>query len=271
MLVLLPPSETKRSGGSSAFDPATLRAPEALGAARERVRAALVELSRDEEAAAKPLKLGVKNRGELLHNLELDRSGALPAVDRYTGVLYDALDAPSLGGEARSWLETHVLVQSALFGLIRAADPIPAYRLSAASRLPALGASLKRVWVEAHATLDWSGAGLILDLRSKDYAALAAVPGAIPLDVVQRAADGEVRALNHFNKAAKGDLVRRLALAGESFEQVEEMLGWAASSGLEMTASRETGGLVLVTDLGAPKTPGVLARASSSNAGPPPR
>lgn len=263
MLVLLPPSETKRLGGAGALDPRALHAPEALHAARERVRAALVELSRDEEAAAKSLKLGVKNRGELDHNLRLGSSGVMPAIERYTGVLYDALDVGSLSAPERAWIDAHVMVQSALFGLVRAGDEIPPYRLSAGSRLPQLGAPLKRVWSEAHTRIPRAEDTLLLDLRSKDYAALAPQSGAYVLNVVQRAANGEVRALNHFNKAAKGDLVRRLARSGATpggaeIDSVEELLRWSRDEGLEMSVSEADRTVTLVTELGAP------ARASSA-------
>ncbi|UOR00584.1 peroxide stress protein YaaA [Leucobacter allii] len=256
MLVLLPPSETKRPGGADALDAGALRHAAALGEARRRVRVALEELSRDPEAAAKPLKLGAKNRGELAHNLSLGSSGVLPAIERYTGVLYDALAVSELDAGARSWIDGHVRVQSALFGLIGAGDPIPAYRLSAGSRLPQLPVPLKRIWREAHAELDWSAAGFVLDLRSQDYAALAPLPAGVghPLAVVQRGADGEVRALNHFNKAAKGDLVARLARSRADIPDVAGMLAWAADAGLELSGPDAAGALTLVTELGAPAT-----------------
>lgn len=255
MKILLPPSETKRSGGEGSLRPAELRAHEQLHHARGRVRAALEELSRgDEDIAAKALKLGVKNRDELQHNLRLDESGVLPAIERYTGVLYDALDVPSLNAAERAWLAEHVLVQSALLGLVGAGDRIPAYRLSAGSRLPGLGAPLKRVWSEAHADIDWAGAGLVLDLRSKDYAALAPLPNDVghALHVVQRGDDGAVRALNHFNKAAKGDLVRRLARSAARLHTPQQLLDWAQATGLELSLDESSRVITLVTELGAP-------------------
>ncbi len=266
MLVLLPPSETKRAGGSGAFRPTSLRHAAELGPGRERVRAALEALSADEEAAAKALKLGVKNRDELLHNRKLDRSGVLPAIERYTGVLYDALDVATLDADARSWIDEHVLVQSALFGLLAAGDPIPAYRLSAGSRLPELGVPLKRLWREAHERIDWDAAGLVLDLRSQDYGSLAPLPDGVGcfLHVAQRGADGEVRALNHFNKAAKGDLVRRLARSGAVIGDASELIDWATGEGLELSRSAESGQLTLVTEFGAPAASG--SRASRSAA-----
>ena len=60
----------------------------------------------------------------------------MPAIDRYTGVLFDALDAPSLDADAREFARETVVVHSALFGLVGALDEIPAYRLSHDSRLP---------------------------------------------------------------------------------------------------------------------------------------
>lgn len=254
MLILLPPSETKRSGGTGRFDPEALRFSAQLGDARAAVRGALELVSSDEDHATKALKLGVKNRDERLHNLSLGESGVMPAIERYTGVLYDALDAVSLTGAARDWLDEHVVVQSALFGVIGAGDPIPAYRLSAGSRLPELGAPLKRIWGAAHAELPGEAPGLILDLRSKDYVALAPLPDGIGwfVNVAQRGADGAVRALNHFNKAAKGDLVRRLALAQPKLETPDEFIAWAAGESLEVTRTEGAQQLTLVTELGAP-------------------
>lgn len=249
MLVLLPPSETKRPGGGGVFEAASLREDAILGPARSRVRAALEALSGDPKAAAGPLKLGKKNRGELAHNLVLGSSGVMPAIERYTGVLYDALAVADMSEHERAWVDAHILVQSALFGLIAASDPIPAYRLSASARLPALGAPLKRVWAEAHRGLEWSG--LVLDLRSKDYAELAPLPEGVGLflHVVHRGADGEVRALNHFNKAAKGDLVRRLARSSSDVESVDQLIDWGRGEGLEVARGRSAGQLTLVTDM----------------------
>ncbi|WP_458816093.1 YaaA family protein [Leucobacter sp. HY1908] len=249
----MPPSETKREGGSHRFDQSNLFAHDALSEARAQVRAALEALcapDADQEAAAKALKLGVKNRGELGHNLVLTTSGAMPVLDRYTGVLFDALDASSLDAAARSWAAGHVRVQSALFGQVRALDLIPAYRVSASSRLPALGGPLKRVWSAAHAAVPSSA--FTLDLRSKDYAALAPLRAGegFSLHVVQRGADGQVRALNHFNKAAKGDLVRRLATTGRHIDSLNSLLDWAAEQSLELTLVDDA--LTLVTTLGAP-------------------
>lgn len=258
MHILLPPSETKRLGGGSSFAFCALAHHDFLFETRMRVRDALIALCGDADAAVRALKLGVKNRGEFAHNLVLDSSGAMPAIDRYTGVLYDALNSPILSPVARAWVSNNVSVQSALFGLLRANDNIPAYRLSASSILPELGGTLKRTWAETHHALDLRSLGWVLDLRSKDYVALAPLPAnaGVWLHVAQRCPTGEVRALNHFNKAAKGSLVRQLAETDAHIGNASDFIEWARSQQLEVFRGEKPGQLTLVTELGSPVSAG---------------
>lgn len=235
MLILLPPSETKRAGGRAVpLDSATLRLPH-LAPQRDVVIDALVALSADEDAAARVLKLSDRQRGEIADNAALRGAPTMPAIDRYTGVLFDALDAASLSAPARRWLGAHVLIQSAPFGPVGALDRIPAYRLSAATALPGIPA-LRRVWAGATtAALALEAPRFVLDLRSEAYAALGPVPAGIRsayLRVVTTGDDGTVRALNHFNKHAKGALVRRLAEDRPRVGDVDALIGWAATAAL---------------------------------------
>ncbi len=214
MLILLPPSETKRPGG----DGPPLRIPElalpSLGPEREATLDALVALAADEDEAARVLKLSVRQRGDVAANAAVRAAPTLPAVDRYTGVLFDALDAASLDGRARTWLGAHVMIHSAPFGPVGALDPIPAYRLAANTALPGV-APLRRLWAASvTGALEAAAPAFVLDLRSEAYATLGPVPAGIPgayVRVVTEGPDGTVRALNHFNKATKGRLVRHLA------------------------------------------------------------
>ena len=101
---------------------------------------------------------------------------------------------------------------SALFGLIRAGDRIPAYRLSAGSKLPGrptLAARWKPALEPVLAELAENE--LVVDLRSGSYAALGKVPDAVTVDVVAEHADGRRTTVSHFNKAHKGRLARTLA------------------------------------------------------------
>ena len=83
-------------------------------------------------------------------------------------------------------------VGSALFGLVRADDPIPAYRLSAGSSLPGLP-TLRALWKPALSPVLAGLDELVVDLRSGSYAALAPVPGAVTVEVLSERPDGIAR------------------------------------------------------------------------------
>ncbi|MEZ3156281.1 peroxide stress protein YaaA [Microbacterium sp. BWR-S6Y] len=242
MLVLLPPSETKTPGGDGApLSLASLWAPSLLPQ-REAVVDALVALSADEDAAARVLKLSAKRRHEIADNAALRSAPTMPAVDRYTGVLFDALDAGSLDGPARGWLAEHVVIHSAPLGPVAALDGIPAYRLAAGTSIPGLPA-LRRVWADAvGAALPDAGAPFVLDLRSEAYVALGPVPDGVAsayVRVVTAGEGGAVRALNHFNKHAKGELVRALAISGARISSADDFIDWADANGFTVRASGE--------------------------------
>ncbi|OUE27058.1 peroxide stress protein YaaA [Clavibacter michiganensis] len=247
MLVLLPPSETKRDGGTegSRLDLDLLAFPELTGERRTIVRA-VADLARDPEAAVRALKLGPRQAGEVERNRVLETSPTMPALLRYTGVLYDPIGAAALDATQLAFAGRHVAVHSALLGPVRATDPIPAYRLSHDSRLPSL--RMKAHWVASVRRTLEGIPGLVLDLRSEGYAALGPRPGhedSVAVRVVARGADGAVRALNHFNKRAKGELVRELILSGRDLASVAELLDWAEGAGVELRRG-EHGELVLV-------------------------
>lgn len=240
MLILLPPSETKRAGGAGAPLELTGLALPQLAAQREAVISALVRLSADEDAAARVLKLGSTQRGEVAVNAALRDAPTMAAVDRYTGVLYDALGAASLPPAARRWLGAHVLVHSAPFGPVGALDAIPGYRLGASTSLPGVPA-LRRLWAaEVTAALSALQPRFVLDLRSEAYVALGPVPSGVAsryVRVVSEASDGAVRALNHFNKHAKGALVRRLAEDRPRVGSAAAFMRWADAAGLRVRES----------------------------------
>ncbi|MCS5733969.1 YaaA family protein [Herbiconiux daphne] len=245
MLILLPPSETKRDGGSGdPLDFSSLAHPRLSPTRRALVRR-VVQLARRPDEMMTRLKLGQKLAFEVDRNRALAKAPTMPAIDRYTGVLYEALDAPSLAPDARAFAAEHVRIHSALFGLLRASDPIPAYRLSHDSRLDAPG--IKATWGAAISReLEAHRGELILDLRSEAYVGLGPLPPGTGhfVRVVTTGADGQQRALNHFNKKGKGTLVRALVEHGVDFGTVDELVAWGAASGHRLSVS-PTGELLL--------------------------
>jgi cytoplasmic iron level regulating protein YaaA (DUF328/UPF0246 family) len=212
VIVLLPPSETKRAGGDGPPLSLDELSSPALGPQRAWLVGDLMALAADRPACRTALGLSAKQEGEIERNAALLYSPTLPAINRYTGVLYDALDIGSLSRAALSRARTRLTIGSALFGLLRADDLVPAYRLSATSKLPnrpTLTARWKPILEPELARL--AAGELIVDLRSGSYAALGRVPGAVDVDVLAEHADGRRTVVSHFNKAHKGRLARVLA------------------------------------------------------------
>ncbi|MGJ0387858.1 YaaA family protein [Microbacterium sp. CGR1] len=245
MKILLPPSETKRPGGNGApLDVSALALP-GLRGERHAVIDALVDLAADEAAALKVLKLSPKQAADVVHNRMLRSAATMPAVDRYTGVLYDALDAQTLSSASRRWLGSHAWIHSAPLGPIGALDAIPSYRLAAGTSLPGLSA-LRRHWAEATTeAIAGEEPAFVLDLRSEAYVALGPVPDSVPSAYV-RVVTEHGRALNHFNKKSKGLLTRALAEDRPRVRSVRTLRTWAESRGLVLRDTPEPGILEFV-------------------------
>jgi cytoplasmic iron level regulating protein YaaA (DUF328/UPF0246 family) len=236
VLLLLPPSETKRGGGidGSALDLWQL-GYWALTPQRTQLVAALTKLSRSVADSTRALGLGPTQRFEVDRNRALMRSPLLAALDRYTGVIYDALAADTLEPASRAFADEHLVIGSALFGLLRANDAIPAYRLSHDSRLP--GLSLRALWRSPVSSELERRPGLILDLRSEAYSALGPAPrreGSYYLRVVTEGADGRRIALSHFNKKAKGEFTRAVLDSSIDHDCLDSLMEWARGSGIRL-------------------------------------
>ncbi|TFV67847.1 UNVERIFIED_ORG: peroxide stress protein YaaA [Bacillus sp. AZ43] len=248
MLILLPPSETKAPGGDGApLDLATLTAPE-LTPVRTGIAEALVELAGDVPSSRTALGLSPKQDDEIARNAELWTSPTRPAIERYTGVLYDALEVASMTRAQRARAGRRLAVGSALFGLVRADDPIPAYRLSAGSALPGLP-TLRALWKPALSPVLAAVDELVVDLRSGSYAALAPVPGAVTLDVLSERPDGSRSVVSHFNKAHKGRVARLLATTTAEPADVVRLRSLLRRAGLHV---EHRGGTALTLVVPAP-------------------
>lgn len=263
MLILLPPSEGKASPRrGKALDLDRLSFP-SLTEPREVVLDALVGLCTTEnrarlEQAAAVLRVGKTQGDEVARNADL-RAAPTTRADRvYTGVLYEALDLPSLTGPAKRRATSWVAVTSGLFGLLRPADAIPAYRLSGDVALPQVG-NVATYW-KRHldaAVREAAGKGLVVDLRSSTYAAFwrpepDLARKVVTVRVLHETGDTR-KAVSHFNKATKGRLVRALLEDGgnptspASFADHLTALGWKVErAGESRTGTRLD---VIVTDL----------------------
>jgi cytoplasmic iron level regulating protein YaaA (DUF328/UPF0246 family) len=185
------------------------------------------------EAAAKALKLGPKSIDELANNVFRDAE-LMPAINRYTGVLYSATNVSMWTTEQRDWAATHVYIHSALFGIISSADQIPVYRLSYDTKVA--GRALKEYWgAQVGDALGEMAAGdWILDCRSAGYRELAPIPADIPSASLDVVSSNGGKALNHFNKIHKGELVAALVADSPDLATPEDLVNWSNSVGIDL-------------------------------------
>ena len=169
----------------------------------------VIALAADEDGAMRALKLGPRQTAEVERNRDCatrrrcPRSTATPACSSTRSTHRASRPTRDRSRGARC------VVHSALFGLVGALDPIPAYRLSHDSRVP--GVRLRAFWRAPLAERLASEDGVIVDLRSEGYAELGPAPArddSVFVRVVSVGDDGRRRALNHFNKHAKGRFTR---------------------------------------------------------------
>lgn len=228
MLIVLPPSEGKDAPRRGApLDLDALSFPGLTGI-RERVLDSLVALcSGPADRAALTLGLGPTQTGEVAANRTLRERPAAPAIHVYSGVLFDALGYRTLSPRARRRAQDRLAISSALWGLLRPMDRIPAYRLGGGVTLPGVG-TLAGAWRTAVGAAIEDSRGVIVDLRSGTYAGLGPIPAAargrtVTVRVLQES-DGRRTIVSHMNKATKGRLVRSLLEGDQQIASPSDLL-----------------------------------------------
>ena len=179
MLIILPPSETKRPPpeNGSPLDLGRLSFP-SLTAMRERVMGALAATGQRPDALRR-LFVGPSLAAEVARNEHLRDLPTRPAVETYAGPLYDGLDPASWARHAEKRAVRQLVIVSALCGALRPADHIPPYRLHICARLvgidrmePAWRTLLPPILTDVAAPR-----GPVLDLRSRGYQAVGRPTG----------------------------------------------------------------------------------------------
>lgn len=224
MLFLLPPSETKAKASYLGANESSLSV-------------------RDVSLAFGSLETARGQAAELLEDQSIFDAPTMMAIDRYTGTLYGAIQGRGLKGTPTEFAHLTaaavarakecVLIQSALFGLIPATGMIPNYKLSASTKL-------KAIWAEPHQAVFRRLSGVIVDMRSKQYAALAPIPDDLEsfwLEVVLESVDGTRTSMNHFNKKAKGQLLHAVLNAKQSPHTVADLRRIAKKAGFGLESS----------------------------------
>jgi len=201
MIILLPPSEGKSGeAGTGTF-------AEACPTWARETRGVLKHLKKL-PAAKRASWYGVstvdKARAAHAMNLAALDAPALPAIQRYTGVVYDHINWATLKRPAAA--AKRVAIVSGLFGLVGASTPIPDYKLPMNSWLAGYWRAINTERLAAMAA-----GSPVLSLLPIAHAKGLAWPGLIHVDF--KLAGGKASA-GHFGKAIKGKFVRFLLEAG---------------------------------------------------------
>ena len=207
--------------------------------------AALETFCREEPVkAAQALKLGPKSIEALANNV-FDGAPVLPAINRYTGVLYSATGAADWTSVERDWAATNIYIHSSLLGIVSSADSIPNYRLSYDSKV--LGRSLRDYWGDAasNAIRDMAAGDWVLDCRSEGYRALAPIPDDVPSAYLEVVSANGGKALNHFNKVHKGELVQKLVSSRANLRSRESLADWAVGVGADIRLNKHSVSLAI--------------------------
>ena len=201
-----------------------------LNTYRAKVLDALGTVSAHEDALAL-LGVGASLRDDVERNTRLHAEPAAPAHQVYSGVLYDALGYKTMTPAQRRRADESVLVISALWGAIRFADSVPAYRLSMSTALPDVG-RLASFWKPqlTDALGSVAEGHLLVDCRSSTYAAAWAPPpaGTVTVNVFTEV-NGVRKVVSHFAKHTRGELARHLLTRRGKAPATPEQLRTAAA------------------------------------------
>lgn len=235
MLVLLPPSEGKSAApeGAPPVDLAELVHPE-LTPQREKLLKKLDGLTKISEARAlAALGLAKSQAAELGKNVDLLSKPAAKAADIYSGVLYQYLDLHSLKAASRKRAAERLLVQSALWGVVRLEDRIPAYRLGIGAKLPRMKGLA--AWWRPALTAALPDDELVVDMRSGGYAAAWKPAHGTLLSVrVFVEEKGKRDVVTHMAKATRGDVARILVDAKSTSDDPNGIAEIVGNAGLRV-------------------------------------
>ena len=218
MKILFSPSETKIGGGDiKCIDKNSFIFPELF-----EKRLEILEKYNNylKNASNNDLeKLFGTKKIEVIEKYKQDifKSPIMKAIQRYEGVAYDYLNYNSLEVSAQKYIDENTLIFSNIFGVIKADDKIPDYKLKQ-------GESFENLKIDKFYSDNFSQTldnylldEDILDLRAGFYEKFYTIKK--PYLTMKFIKEGKV--VSHFAKAYRGEILKLLALKNiKTFEQL---------------------------------------------------
>ena len=150
-------------------------------------------------------------------NQSIFKEKCVPAIDRYTGVVYENINWTNLSNKAQKYLQDHIMIFSGLFGMLQPQTPIPNYKLK--MNVLSLQNHWRPVLTEALSKEDF-----IIDLLPQVHRK-AYIPNdnvyQVDFSVIKK---GKKTAAGHFGKAVKGQFIQYLAK--NNIRSIDEFSGF---------------------------------------------
>ena len=202
MKILIPPSE-----GKSKIKPQEIKFEDTNFVFERSVRQVVRLLNLIDNEDLRSIYGTSQEKSELFHrqNEDIFKSRCAPAINRYTGVVYQHLEWESLSKEAKEYMNKNILIFSGLFGMTTPSTLIPDYKL----KMNVL--SLQYHWTPI-LTEALQDEELIFDLLPQVYRK-AYMPNKNTVQIEFKVeGKGNTRSAGHFGKAVKGKFIRFLSM-----------------------------------------------------------
>ncbi len=208
MKILLAPAETKKSGGEEKEFHEDNFSFSSHFEKREEIFEIYENLLKHSSIEELKVWFGLKNEKEVTRYKEsLKNKPSMKAIQRYTGVAFDALDYENLSGKAQTYVDENVVLFSNLFGPIKANDLIPDYKYKQGAKLP--NTNVEKFYNEHFSELlDDELGEEIIDIRAGYYEKFYKVKKANVL-TFKFIKDGKV--VSHWAKFYRGKLLQAIA------------------------------------------------------------
>lgn len=220
MKILLAPSETKISGGIQSFHLNTLIFNDLLPY-RTKLLHQYTNIIQKGNLSELSKMFGLKKETDILkHKKDIIHEPAMRAIERYTGVAFDYLDYNTMDENSKNYLHNNLFIFSNLFGILKADDMIPEYRLQQGKSIGDIKPEqFYKPILQTHLD-DFLKGDDILDLRATFYDKY--YKPSLPYTTLKFIKDGKV--VSHWAKAYRGIVLREIAKSGiksiEAFMQL---------------------------------------------------
>lgn len=219
MKILFSPSETKNSGGlNKSFDNSSFIFPE-LYSFREEI---LNKYNNFIKTASKTQleKLFGTKKDEIINSYKKDifQSPIMKAILRYEGVAYDYLEYKVLDKNEQKYIDENVLIFSNLFGVLKASDEIPDYKLKQGETFDNL--KIEKFCCDSFSSKldEFLKDEDVIDLRAGFYEKFYQIKK--PYTTMKFIKDGKV--VSHWAKAYRGIILK--LLAQNNVQNIDELM-----------------------------------------------